>query len=77
MYRVCSTAWDPIPNDSPEAWRWFMNSTNGGEMDHWQHILGHCDMINDLGWRDLANRRRANSRVTMVYKITRGLVEVS
>ena len=50
--------------------QWLVRWTTG----RYHNISSVTDMLNDLMWRDLA-QRRVNSRLTMMFDITRGLVD--
>ena len=71
----CSTVWDPyyeMHSDTLEkverrAARWVTG--------RFHNMSSPSAMIQDLGWRDL-NQRRADSRLCMLYKISQGLVDI-
>jgi len=72
----CSTVWDPYTRQQSKnlemvqrrAARWVIGRHN--------NTSSVTDMLTKLGWRDLA-QRRVDSRLTMMYKITRGLTNIS
>lgn len=71
----CSTVWDPhtqvqsrgIERVQRRAARWVTG--------RYHNTSSVTDMLNDLEWRDLA-QRRVDSRLAMMFKITRGLVDI-
>ena len=71
----CATVWDPhqknhsntIEKIQRRAARWAT-----GRFDNTSSVT---DMLTDLGWRDLS-QRRVDSRLCMAYKIVHGLVAI-
>ena len=63
----CASVWDPRPRVQSRAARWFLRR------------YGRTDSVTamreELGWRSL-EQRRADSRLTTLFKITRGLLSV-
>ena len=71
----CATVWDPhyktqaatVEKVQRRAARWVTG--------RFHNMSSVSDMLSDLGWRDL-NQRRVNGRLCMAYKIVHGLVAI-
>ncbi len=71
----CATVWDPhyktqaatVEKVQRRAARWVTG--------RFHNMSSVSDMLSDLGWRDL-NQRRVDSRLCMAYKIVHGLVAI-
>ena len=71
----CSTVWDPHSQQQSRSIEKVQRRAARWVTGRYHNTSSVTDMTNDLGWRDLA-QRRADSRLTMLYKITRGLVDI-
>jgi hypothetical protein len=71
----CSTVWDPHTQQQSRSLEMVQRRAARWVTGRYHNTSSVTDMLSDLGWRDLA-QRRVDSRVMMMYKITRGLVDI-
>ena len=71
----CSTVWDPHTKQHSKTLEKVQRRAARWVTGRYHNTSSVSDMIRDLGWRDLA-QRRVDCRLVMMYKITRGLVNI-
>ena len=71
----CSTVWDPYYETHSDTLEKVQRRAARWVTGRFHNMSSPSAMIQDLGWRDL-NQRRANSRLCMLYKISQGLVDI-
>lgn len=71
----CSTVWDPHTKQQAASLEMVQRRAARWVTGRYHNTSSVTDMLQGLGWRDLA-QRRTDSRLTMMFKITRGLVDI-
>ena len=71
----CSTVWDPYHKTQAQSLEMVQRRAARWVTGRYHNISSVSDMLRDLGWRDLA-QRRADNRLNMLYKITKGIVNI-
>ena len=71
----CSTVWDPYTKIQTSTIEKVQRRAARWVTGRFHNISSVSDMIQELGWRDL-NQRRVDSRLAMMYKIKHGLVNI-
>lgn len=71
----CSTVWDPHSQQQARNLEQVQRRAARWVTGRFHNTSSVSNMISDLGWKDLA-QRRAVSRLTMLFKITKGLVDI-
>ena len=71
----CSTVWDPYYETHSDTLEKVQRRAARWVTGRFHNMSSPSAMIQDLGWRDL-NQRRADSRLCMLYKISQGLVDI-
>ena len=71
----CATVWDPYTKTQSKRMEMVQRRAARWVTGRYHNTSSVTDMLGDLGWRDLA-QRRVDSRLTMLFKITRGLVNI-
>ena len=70
-----SAAWDPIFKKDISALERVQRKAAWFCSQNYNRYASVTDMIKDLGWATLETRRR-QSRLTLVYKLTHGLIDI-
>ena len=71
----CSTVWDPYYQNQATTIEKVQRRAARWVMGRFHNTSSVSNMLSDLGWRDL-NQRRVDSRLCMAYKIVHGLVAI-
>ena len=75
LLEYCSTVWDPHTQKQSRCLEMVQRRSARWVTGRYHNTSSVTDMLSDLEWRDLA-QRRVDSRLTMMFKITRGLVDI-
>ena len=71
----CSSVWDPHSKQSAETLEKVQRRAARWATGRYHNTSSVTNMLSDLGWKELAQRRTC-SRLTMLFKITRGFVDI-
>ncbi len=71
----CSTVWDPHTQKYARRVEMVQRRAARWVTGRYHNTSSVTNMLSQLGWRDLS-QRRTDSRLVMMYKITRGLVDI-
>ena len=71
----CSTVWDPYNKTHSDTLEKVQRRAARWVMGRFHNMSSPSVMVQDLGWRDL-NQRRVDSRLCMLYKISQGLIDI-
>ena len=71
----CSSVWDPLHKTQAATIEKVQRRAARWVTGRYHNTSSVTDMLGDLGWREL-NQRRADNRLCMVYKIVHGLVAI-
>jgi hypothetical protein len=71
----CSTVWDPHTKTQAETVEKVQRRAARWVTGRYHNTSSVSDMLQDLKWRDLS-QRRVDSRLSMLYKVTHGLVDI-
>ena len=75
----CSSVWDPRPgveNNGSYKIEWIQRGVARWCLHRYNNASSVTKMLEDLGWHTL-EQRRVDSRLTALFKITRGLLSVN
>ena len=70
-----STVWDPFTQRNIKKVEAVQRRAARFAFSDYRHTSSPSQMIEDLGWQSMQNRR-SNAKVVMVYRITFGLVDI-
>jgi hypothetical protein len=71
----CSTVWDPHTKTQSETIEKVQRRAARWVTGRYHNTSSVSNMLQDLGWRDLS-QRRVDNRLCMLYKVTHGLVDI-
>jgi hypothetical protein len=75
LLEYCSTVWDPHTQKQSRCLEMVQRRSARWVTGRYHNTSSVTDMLSDLEWRDLA-QQRVDSRLTMMFKITRDLVDI-